>query len=304
MTEDTPSLAILTSGGDAPGMNMALWAAAAEANRHGYDMIGFRRGYAGLLADDGAVLDVHTALGYARHGGTFLGTARVEDLPNRLHEAQARLESRHVTGLIVLGGDGSLAGAAALAALGVTTVGIPATIDDDVAACDETLGFDTAQATGVTLADGMRDSAEALPRLFSLETLGGDTGMLAQAIGEAVCADVILRPEAPQTLDAIVAALQPSVDAGKAALIVASEGYPDLPGVLQAVEERTGLRVRDSRIGHAQRGGRPSPRDRRLARTLAEEAVRRCIQGEACLLNPKSPTTIEARPWRALKDAR
>lgn len=279
-------LAILTSGGDAPGMNMAIWAACAEAERRGRRVLGVRDGFAGLLARRADPLTADGMLHLARRGGTALGTARVPDLPSRRDDVHAALHGLDVEGLIVLGGNGSLAASEMFAADGGTVVGVPATIDNDVRGCPASIGFDSALETGVRLADGIRDSGEALPRLFSLETLGGDTGHLAEAIGRAVCADAVLRPEAPLATEAIVAAVRPVLEAGRAALIVASEGYPDLDAQLARVSAAVGVRLRDSRIGHAQRGGAPSPRDRLLARDLGEEAVRAVLEGDACRVVP------------------
>jgi len=279
-------LAILTSGGDAPGMNMAIWAACAEAERHGRRVLGVRDGFTGLLARRAEPLTVEDTLRWARRGGTALGTARVPDLPSRRDEARASLHHLGVGGLIVVGGNGSLAAAEMLADDAGTVVGVPATIDNDVRGSPASIGFDSALEAGVRLADGIRDTGEALPRLFSLETLGGDTGHLAEAIGRAVCADVVLRPEAPLATEAIVDAVRPVLAAGRAALIVASEGYPDLNAQLARVSAAVGVRLRDSRVGHAQRGGAPSPRDRLLARDLGEEAVRAALEGDACRVVP------------------
>jgi 6-phosphofructokinase 1 len=267
-------------------MNMAIWAVCAEAARHGRQVLGVRDGFAGLLARRGDRLTADGMLPWVRRGGTVLGTSRVPDLPSRGDEVRAALHDLGVDGLVVLGGNGSLAAAEMLAADGGTVVGVPATIDNDVRGCPASIGFDSALETGVRLADGIRDSGEALPRLFSLETLGGDTGHLAEAIGRAVCADVVLRPEAPIATEAIVAAVRPVLAAGRAALIVASEGYPDLNAELARVSDAVGVRLRDGRIGHAQRGGAPSPRDRLLARDLGEEAARAVVDGHSCRVVP------------------
>ena len=284
--ESGAPIAILTSGGDAPGMNMAIWATCAEAERRGRRVLGVRDGFAGLLAQRADPLTADGMLGWARRGGTVLGTARVPDLPSRRDEALAALHALGVDGLIVLGGNGSLAAAEMLAAEPRAVIGVPATIDNDVRGCPASIGFDSALETGVRLADGIRDSGEALSRLFSLETLGGDTGHLAEAIGRAVCADVVLRPEAPLATEAIVAVVRPVLAAGRHALIVASEGYPDLNAELARVAAAVGVRLRDSRIGHAQRGGVPSPRDRLLARDLGEEAARAASEGDTCRVIP------------------
>jgi 6-phosphofructokinase 1 len=267
-------------------MNMALWAVCAEARRAGRSVVGLRDGFAGLLERDALPLDADAVLPWARRGGTFLGTARLPDLPSRRSEVRNALDGLGICDLVVLGGNGSLAAAEMLADDVKTVVGMPATIDNDVADCPASIGFDSALATAVRLADGIRDSGEALPRLFSLETLGGDTGFLATAVARAVCADAVLIPEAPREPAEVAAELRPTIEAGRAALIVASEGYPELGAFLHEVSSRLGLRLRDGRIGHAQRGGAPSPRDRLLARDLGEEAVRAIVDGVSCRVVP------------------
>lgn len=265
---------------------MALWAICAEAQRAGRRVVGLRDGFAGLLERSSVALDADALLPWARRGGTVLGTARVPDLPSRRALVRAALEDLGLEDLVVLGGNGSLAAAEMLAGDVGAVVGVPATIDNDVTDCPASIGFDSALATAVNLADGIRDSGEALPRLFSLETLGGDTGFLAEAVARAVCADALLIPEAPREVADVVAELRPTVESGRAALIVLSEGYPERNAFLSAVSRELGLRLRDGRIGHAQRGGAPSPRDRLLARELGEEAVRAVLDGASCRVVP------------------
>ena len=161
------------------------------------------------------------------------------------------------------------------------TVFIPATIDNDVADSDSSLGFDTALDTAVVLGDGIRDSAESLPRLFALETLGGSTGFLAQAVALALGADALLVPEQPLEEAKIIKDLQAAMQTHRYALVVASEGYPDVSGVVERLSAALKTRSRFTRLGHAQRGGRPSGRDRLLARAFAEVAVAGLARGES-----------------------
>ncbi|MEM8915540.1 MAG: 6-phosphofructokinase [Pseudomonadota bacterium] len=264
--------AVLCSGGDAPGMNAAVWRLLSGAEKQGWEPTVFFHGYAGLLASDSRPFSPVDAARHARHGGAWIGVSRVPDFDQRIDEALNSL--KEMDALVVIGGDGSLFGAEAIARRWAKPViGLPATIDNNIAATDLSIGHDTALAFGLDAADRQRDSAEALPRLFCLETLGGPTGYLAAAIGRLAGAQAILIPEDQTTIDPVVAAVAPSVEAGNPSLIVASEGYPDLHAFLGEVCNRLDLRLRMTSLGHAQRGGAPTPRDRALADALARTAL-------------------------------
>ncbi|CAN5877539.1 6-phosphofructokinase [soil metagenome] len=280
MSPAVTRLALLTSGGDAPGMNAALWALTNGARALGWEVLGVREGLRGLLEHDFLPLDEAVTLPWARRGGTALGTARLEDFPSHLAAAVERLEFEDVSKLVILGGNGSALAAAALS-VPVPTAFIPATIDNDVVDSDASLGFDTALNTALQLGDGIRDSAEALPRLFSLETLGGKTVFLAQAVALALGVDALLVPERPLEEKDVVVRLEAAVKTHRYALLVASEGYPDVSGVVERLSSALGTRSRFTRIGHAQRGGRPSGRDRLLARAFAETALSGLAQNES-----------------------
>lgn len=268
-----PKLAILTSGGDAPGMNMAVWAACNALEPRGWSCVGVREGFAGLLVGNFVGLNAASILPYTRLGGTFLGTSRDPGFRAKLPEALRALQAADINHLMVLGGNGSLQGARILAQAGLCVVGLPATIDNDVAASEESIGFDTALNLGLLLLDQFRDTAESLPRLCALETLGGSTGFLARAVGQAGGADALLLPEEPLPLERLLEITQTAVARHRFALIVASEGYPGLEATLEVLSERVGLRLRFARPSHTLRGGRPSARDRLLARVLAEAGV-------------------------------
>ncbi|MEM7735017.1 MAG: 6-phosphofructokinase [Deinococcota bacterium] len=266
-----PKLAVLTSGGDAPGMNMAVWTLTQAASAEGWEVLGVRDGFVGLLEGRLEPLTPTQTLSWARYGGTKLGTSRLADLPSHADKLLGMLEHHTITTLAILGGNGSAAAAAHLHSQtpNLTCVVLPATIDNDVVGSDASIGFDTALNTGVRLLDGIRDSAEAMPRLFALETLGGDTGFLAQAVARAGAADALLVPERVLADDAIITQLQAALTAKRYAIIVASEGYPETEAVLERVSDKLGVRYRFSKTGHAQRGGQPSGRDRLLASELA-----------------------------------
>lgn len=276
----TKTLALLTSGGDAPGMNTALHRLTERAEREGWRVLGVREGFRGLLEGTFKPLHSTETVRYTRHGGTFLGSSRLPNFHTLVEQSAEVIEAHDITHLAVIGGNGSLRGAALLSRY-AHTAGLPGTIDNDVHGSELSIGFDTALNTGVTLLDGMRDSAESLPRLFALETLGGDTGFLAHAVAQAGGADVTLIPEAVLPEADIHDRLRASVARQRYALVVASEGYPDLMGVLGRASEALGTRIRVSRAGHAQRGGRPSAGDRLLAGALADAAFELLRAGES-----------------------
>ncbi|PNY79702.1 6-phosphofructokinase [Deinococcus koreensis] len=288
------TLGLLCSGGDAPGMNMALWAAARSAEARGWRVLGVHGGYQGLLGGSVEPWPADRLRPFARLGGAVLGTSRVPDFTRQVGAAAAQARSAGITHALVLGGDGSLRGAGLLNRAGLPTVGLPATIDNDVPGSAATVGFDSAVNFALPLADALLDTAEALPRLCALETLGGNTGHLAQAVGDACGADVVLVPEAPLAAPELAGRVSAALARRRHALIVASEGYPALEGVLDALAREVGLRLRLTRLGHAQRGGRPSARDRLLAGALAGEAADLLARGHAGVLAWRgAPTLLE-----------
>ncbi len=267
-------LGILTSGGDSPGMNAAVWRVERAATARGWTALGIPQGFAGLLERRADLIDAAMAARFARLGGTWLGTSRLPDLPSRLADIAGALDALDVGGLVILGGNGSLSGAGRIAKeAGIPVVGIAGTIDNDVAVTDLSLGFDTAVAYGMEAADRLRDTAESLPRFFALETLGGPTGHIAAAVGRLSGAVATLVPERPVDIDDVTAAVRNALADGEHALVVASEGVPDLDAVLAAVAEGVSTRLRMVRLGHAQRGGSPTVRDRAAAAAYAALAV-------------------------------
>ena len=265
------TLAVLTSGGDAPGMNMAVHVLTERAETAGWRVLGVREGFQGLLRADFVTLQTPETARRTRFGGSFLGCSRLPEF-DRFAPRFAEIFTEHkITHLAVIGGNGSFRAAAQLSSF-LPVAGLPGTIDNDVTGSELSIGFDTALNTGLSLLDGMRDSAESLPRMFALETLGGDTGFLAHAVATAGGADLVLLPEQVVPEPEIHERLRAGVSRHRYALVVASEGYPDLEGVLARASETLEARIRFSRIGHAQRGGRPSAGDRLLARALASAA--------------------------------
>jgi 6-phosphofructokinase 1 len=279
-----PKLGILTSGGDSPGMNMAIWQANAAMQERGWQVVGIREGFAGLLRGDILPLEASDTMRYTRYGGTFLASSRDPDFATKIPDALLQLEQAEITHLLVLGGNGSIRGAAAIGSAGINVVGIPATIDNDVAGSEDSIGFDTACNFGVQMIDQFRDTLEALPRLCVLETLGGDTGFLALEIARAGGADCVLLPEHPISSEELLNIAQAAIKHHHYALIVASEGYEDLERTVLELEQELRLRLRFSRPTHAMRGGRPSSHDRSLAAALALAACGALTNGESGMM--------------------
>jgi 6-phosphofructokinase 1 len=272
-------IGVLTSGGDAPGMNAAIRAVVRHALGRGCEVVGIRRGYAGLLGHE---LEPLTRAGVAniiQRGGTILGTSRCEDFleaPGRTRAASV-LRGSGVEGLVVIGGDGTFHGASLLAEEhGVRIAGVPASIDNDVSGTDYTIGFDTAVNTALDGIDRIRDTAASLDRLFLVEVMGRTSGEIALAVGIAGGAEDVLLPEWPADLEAVAAEVRRSWERGKhsSIIVVAESGAAGHTfQVAERVRALTGLEPRVCVFGHIQRGGTPTARDRILASRLGAAAV-------------------------------
>lgn len=275
--------AILTSGGDSPGTNAAIEATVRHAAAIGAEVLGVTRGFAGLADGNLHLLTPAEVDGISARGGTVLGTSRDRSIAEEEGRRRmlATIHREGIEGVIVLGGDGSIRhGATALAAEAVSTVAIPCTIDNDVALTDRTLGFDSACNRAVALADGIRDTGQALHgRAFLLETLGGNTGHIALAVAEAVHADAVMIPEYEVALEHVANRMREAVETRGYAVAVASEGVGDVHAKAEYLAEASGHRVRLTSLGHAQRGGPPTFLDRWLAERFAATAVRALASG-------------------------
>ena len=276
-------IGVLTSGGDSPGMNAAIRAVTRTALYSGLDVVGIRRGYEGLLEGDLVPMTRSSVGGILLHGGTILRTARCPEFlrPEGVNAGASKLKENDIDALIVIGGDGSFRGAHELHERGVTTVGIPATIDNDMAGTDCTVGFDTACNTALECISKLRDTASSHDRMFIVEVMGRNAGFLALETGVACGAESVLVPEIAPDLDAICKKLSYAKERGKThSLIVLAEG------VMSASELAAKLRGQgryDPRIvvlGHLQRGGAPSCFDTVLASRLGAAAVELLIKGE------------------------
>lgn len=280
-------IGVLTSGGDAPGMNAAIRAAVRQADALGHEVWGIRRGYEGLLEGDWAPLPSRACANILQRGGTVLHTARCPEFfkPERRAEAAAKLRLAGIEALVVIGGDGSFRAAEILQREhGILCAGIPGTIDNDLPGTERTLGFDTALNTAVEAIDRIRDTASSHGRLFLVEVMGRSSGMLAVHTALACGAEAVLYPESPDdSYGALVVRLHANWLRGKrSSIVVVAEG--DDLGSAVAVGERLrrdhGLDLRVVVLGHIQRGGSPSALDRIWGSRWGAEAVRRLDAGE------------------------
>ncbi len=271
------NIGVVTSGGDAPGMNAAIRAVVRIAYSKNFQVLGFERGWEGLLTNTFRPLTPRSVGGIIQLGGTILRTSRCPQFRKRegIEKAAETLALNNVAGLIVIGGNGSFKGALELSKkTDALTVGIPATIDNDVFGTDETIGFDTAVNTAVTEIDKIRDTAISHERIFIVEVMGRERGFLALTVGLTVGAEIILVPEVKYEKENIFKTLKESSAKGKkSGIIVASEGIGDARKLAREIEESIGAEVRLSVLGYAQRGGNPTARSRLLANLFANKAV-------------------------------
>jgi 6-phosphofructokinase 1 len=276
-------IAVMTSGGDSPGMNAAIRAVVRVAIHEGVEEVwGIYNGYVGMYEDKMVKLDSRSVGDILHRGGTFLGTARCEifkTLEGR-QQAAENLKRRGIEGVVIIGGDGSLRGAQLLSELGIAVVGLPGTIDNDIWGTDYTIGFDTAANTVVEAINKLRDTASSHGRVIVLEVMGRNSGWIAMTSGLAGGAEQILIPEMAVNLDELCTNLSKSRDAGKKySIVVVAEGVGSAVDIGEKIAKDTGLDTRVSVLGHIQRGGSPSVFDRILASTLAEHAAVALISG-------------------------
>jgi len=278
------SIGIVTSGGDAPGMNAAIRAVVRKAVPSGFRMIGIERGYAGLLADETRHLGLRSVSGIVHFGGTILRTERCSEFKTKkgLQRAWKVLEKDGIETLVVIGGKGSFKGALELSNMsGVNIIGIPASIDNDVYGTDETIGFDTAVNTALSAIDKIRDTATSLSRVFVVETMGRDRGFIALAVGLAAGAEGILVPEVETDMNNIYKKIIDSREKGKTSdIIVTAEGFGNSRRIAESIEKNTGYETRLTVLGYIQRGGAPTARSRILANLFGSKAVELILDGE------------------------
>ncbi len=270
-------IGVVTSGGDAPGMNAAIRGIVRIAYSKNFEVIGFERGWEGLLTNSFRRLTPRSVGGILHLGGTILHTSRCPEFKKdeSIKKAAETLALNNVEGLVVIGGNGSLQGALELSKKTSTLIaGVPASIDNDVFGTDETIGFDTAVNTAVNEIDKIRDTAVSLERIFIVEVMGRTRGFLALAVGLVVGAEMILIPEVKYENERIFKAIRETKERGKkSAIIVAAEGIGDTRLLATEIEKATEAEVRLSVLGYTQRGGNPSARSRLLASLFANKVV-------------------------------
>ncbi len=276
-------IGVLTSGGDAPGMNAAIRAVVRVAIYHGLEVSGIKRGYQGLLEGDIHDMDIASVGDIIHRGGTKLRTARCEEF--KTEEGQDKgfemLRMFNIDGLVVIGGDGSFRGAIKLHERGFPVMGVPGTIDNDLGYTDFTIGFDTAVNTVVDAIGKIRDTSSAHGRANIIEVMGRHCGDIALYAGLAGGAESIIVPEDPMECDDVCRKLIQGKNRGKLHnIILLSEGIGRPYDWAEAIEEKTGIDTRVSIIGYLQRGGTPSPNDRILASRLGARAVELLREGK------------------------
>lgn len=277
------AIAVMTSGGDSPGMNAAARAVVRTALYEGVKVYGINNGYQGMLDDDIEELTSRSVSDLIQRGGTFLGTARCPEFktPEGRRKGYENLVKRGIEGLVIIGGDGSLTGGSLLSKeTGLPIVGLPGTIDNDVWGMDYTIGCDTAANTIVDAINKLRDTASAHRRIMLVEVMGRNSGWLAMMSGIAGGAEFVLVPEVKFDIDTMCEEIKEMYDAGKRySIIVVAEGAGSAIEIGKAVEEKTGIDTRVSVLGHIQRGGSPTVEDRMKASMLGEKAALAIISG-------------------------
>lgn len=276
-------VAVLTSGGDAPGMNAALRAVVRMAIYHGMEVTGVKRGYSGLIKGDFLTLEIGSVADIIQRGGTILRTARCDEFFTHKGRdlAVQNLRAIGVEGLIAIGGDGTFRGGIELEKLGMPVVGIPGTIDNDIPCTHWTIGFDTAVNTVVDAINKIRDTATSHERAFVIEVMGRSAGFIALAAGLAGGAESIVIPEKHFEINEIVTKIQRGQDRGKLhSIILVAEGVSSAFEISKKIHEVSGLDTRVTILGHIQRGGTPTAWDRILASKMGAEAVKLLMQGE------------------------
>ena len=275
-------IGVLTSGGDAPGMNAAVRAVTRAAIRMGMQVYGIRRGYNGLINGDVIEMNERSVSDIIQRGGTMLYTARCPEFRTEegVNKAKDKCKELGLEGIVVIGGDGSFRGAADLSAKGILCVGLPGTIDNDISCTEYTIGYDTAMNTAMEMVDKLRDTAQSHDRCSVVEVMGRGAGFIAVNTGVACGATYVITSEVPYDLDVIAKKMLESRKTGKQHfIIIVSEGVGHSDEIARTLQEKTGIEARTTILGHVQRGGSPSVRDRVVASQMGYYAVNLLSQG-------------------------
>lgn len=285
MDKQIRRIGVLTSGGDAPGMNALIRSVVRSASANDISVLGIRRGYSGLINGDIIEMGARSVDGIIRKGGTMLYTARCKEMLTEegLQKAADTCRYLGIDGLICCGGDGTFRGAQALSRKGVPCIGVPGTIDNDIGCSDYTIGFDTACNTAIECIDKLRDTMQSHERCSVVEVMGRRAGHLALQVGCAVGATAICLPERQLDFDTeIVERMRIGRIKGRNHhIIIVAEGYGSAQDVADQIHEATGIDTRVTILGHIQRGGSPSAMDRVMATRMGYVAVRALMEGKA-----------------------
>ncbi|MFO7654966.1 MAG: 6-phosphofructokinase [Candidatus Krumholzibacteriia bacterium] len=303
-------IGVLTGGGDAAGMNAAVRAAVRTAHARGLEVLGIRRGWRGLSEGDAEVLTPGSVGGIMHLGGTVLRTFRFPEFASSEGDETMRqaLKELRLDGLVVIGGDGSFRGGEKLGReFGVPSVGVPATIDNDIPGTDMSIGFDTALNIAVDAVDKIRDTATSHGRIFVVEVMGREYGLLAVQVALTTGAEEALVPEIPYDIDEVCRRIDAGYDRGKKhAIIIVAEGAGKAPHISYEIKNRLNRDVRMAVLGHVQRGGSPTGFDRILATRLAYEATERLAAGEHGVMVGVQSNRVRTSPLarRTVRDAK
>ena len=276
-------IGVLTSGGDAPGMNAAIRSVVRTAMGYGISCLGIRRGYNGLINGDVMEMNARSVDGLALKGGTMLFTARCDEFKTEEGQRKAAATCKYlgIDGLVCIGGDGTFRGALDLSRAGVNTIAIPATIDNDIACTNYTIGFDTACNTAIDAIDKLRDTMQSHERCSVVEVMGRHSGELALYVGIACGATATLIPEVDINFDSIIETMRHGRISGRNHhIIIVAEGFGHAQAIADRINNETGVDARVTVLGHVQRGGRPSCRDRVAATRFGTKAVDLLMEGK------------------------
>ena len=306
MEKKVKRIGVLTSGGDAPGMNAAVRAVVRSAVAYGIECVGIRRGWQGLINSDFVMLPRESVGHILNRGGTILYTARSEEFmteKGRL-KAVSTCKMLGLDGIVAIGGDGTFRGALELSRLGIPVVGVPATIDNDVGCTNYTIGFDTACNTAIECIDRLRDTMQSHERCSVVEVMGRNAGFLALYVGIAVGATAVLVPEKPLDFQKdVVERIQESRLSGNTHfMIVVAEGVGSAVDIGKRIQEEIGIQPRVTVLGHIQRGGAPNARDRETANRMGYYAVQAFAEGRGnCIIATKEGSIVELPIEEALQ---
>lgn len=276
-------IGVLTSGGDSPGMNAAVRAVVRKAIYHNLEVYGIYHGYQGLIEGDIKKLELGSVGDIIHRGGTILHTARCKEFQTEAGQLKAieQLKKLGIEGIVIIGGDGSYRGAQALTEKGYPCIGVPGTIDNDIPGTEFTIGFDTALNTVIDAIDKIRDTATSHERTYVIEVMGRDAGDIALWAGLAGGAETILCPEYDYDMEELVAKLHRGHERGKKhSIIIVAEGVGSGVDIAKEIQEKAGFETRVTVLGHVQRGGSPSARDRVLASRLGARAVELLMESQ------------------------